>query len=81
MDELKTIETMGFTLPSPAYLFGALLFGVIGYAAFRYGKKTESRTAKWLGVSLMLYPYAIAETWQLYAVGCALCIGLYFFRR
>ena len=80
MDELKTIETLGITLPSPAYLFGAFLFGIIGYAAFRYGKKTASRTAKWLGVSLMLYPYAIAETWQLYALGITLCLGLYFIR-
>jgi len=26
---------MGLTLPSPAYLFGALMFGVIGFAAWR----------------------------------------------
>lgn len=81
MDELKTIESMGFTLPSPAYLFGALLFSIMGYAAYRYGKKASLATTKWIGVALMFYPYAISETWQLYVVGTALCAGLYFWRR
>ncbi|MEW5904294.1 MAG: hypothetical protein AB1722_08140 [Pseudomonadota bacterium] len=39
MDELQTMQSMGLTLPSPAYLFGMLLFSVIGFAAYRYGKK------------------------------------------
>ena len=81
MDELKTIEAMGFSLPSPAYLFGALLFGIIGLAAYRYGKKASLEIPKWLGVVLMLYPYAISETWLLYAVGTALCVGVYVYRR
>jgi len=81
MDELKTIESMGFSLPSPAYLFGALLFGIIGLAAYRYGKKASLEIPKWLGVALMLYPYAISETWLLYAVGAALCIGVYVYRH
>jgi len=80
MDELKTIEDMGFTLPSPAYLFALILFGVIGFAAYRYGKKASLPAIKWLGVALMLYPYAVSETWQLYAVGLALCGALYFWR-
>jgi hypothetical protein len=29
----------------------------------------------------MLYPYLISGTWQLYAVGSGLCVGLYIFRR
>jgi len=32
-------------------------------------------------VALMLYPYAISETWLLYAVGTALCVGVYVYRR
>jgi len=80
MNELKNLESMGLVLPSPAYLIGAVLFGILGYAAYRYGKKTSNATTKWLGVALMLYPYAISETWQLYAVGTALCIGVYVYR-
>ena len=81
MDDLKTLESMGFTLPSPAYLVGALLFGIIGIAAYRYGKKASLDTAKWIGVALMLFPYVISATWLMYAVGTGLCIGLYFSRR
>ena len=81
MDELKTLESMGFTLPSPAYIFGIVLFGIIGYAAYRYGKKASLPTTKWIGIALMLYPYAISATWLLYAVGTALCIGLFISSR
>ena len=81
MEELKALESMGFTLPSPAYLLGAVLFGIIGFAAYRYGKKAALQPAKWIGVALMVYPYAISETWLLYAVGVALCAGLYVYRR
>lgn len=72
---------MGFTLPTPAYLIGAILFGFIGLAAYRYGKKIEHPITKWIGFTLMVYPYAISETWQMYAVGAALCVGLYWFRE
>ena len=77
MDELKNVEALGFAIPSPAYLFGLLLFSIVGYAAYRYGKKASLPTTKWLGVAIMLYPYAVSETWQLYAVGAALCAALY----
>lgn len=81
MDDLKALESMGFTLPGPAYLIGAILFGIIGYAAYRHGKKASAATTKWIGIALMLYPYAISETWLLYAVGGGLCLGLYISRR
>ena len=81
MDELKTLESLGLTLPSPAYIFAAILFGIIGYAAYRYGKKNSLGIPKWLGVALMLYPYAISETWQLYVIGGGLCVALYIYRK
>lgn len=81
MDDLNNLGSMGLALPSPAYLIGAILFGIIGYAAYRYGKKASNQAVKWIGVALMLYPYAISGTWQLYAVGAGLCTGLYFYRR
>lgn len=81
MDELRVLESMGFTLPSPVYLFGAIAFGIIGYAAYRYGKKTSLETSKWIGVALMLFPYLVSETWLLYSVGTGLCVGLYFSSR
>lgn len=77
MDELKTLEALGLTLPSYAYIFGAVAFSVVGYAAYRHGKKTARSSPRWLGLTLMLYPYAVSETWLLYALGAALCIVLY----
>ncbi len=81
MDNLNTLGALGLTLPTPAYLLGAILFGIIGLAAYRYGKKTSRPYPKWLGVGLMLYPYAVTQTWALYLVGIALCVGLYVFRE
>ena len=78
MDELKSLESLGFSLPSPVYIVAAIVFGIIGFAAYRYGKKTARAKAKWIGVALMLYPYAISETWLLYVVGVGLRGALYF---
>ena len=81
MDELKNLESLGLTLPGPAYIFGAILFGIIGYVAYRHGKKQSLPIPKWLGIILMLYPYAVSETWQLYVVGGGLCVGAYIYRK
>ena len=81
MEELKTLESLGFTIPTPAYLIGVVLFSIIGYAAYRYGKKASVPTTKWVGVALMLYPYFVSETWLMYVVGLCLCLWLYMLRR
>jgi len=80
LDELATLQALGLILPSPAYIFGAVAFGLIGFAAYRFGKKSGRAPVKWLGVALMLYPYAIPQTWLLYAVGVALCVAVYWYR-
>ena len=80
-EALKTAEALGFTLPSPAYIFGAIVFGLAGYAAFRMGRKQQRVRAVWIGVALMLYPYVISQTWLMYAVGATLCAGLWVERR
>jgi len=77
MDELKNLESLGLVLPSPAYIAGAILFGIVGYVAFRRGRKTSRPALTWSGVALMLYPYAVTQTWLLWAVGIALCGWLY----
>ena len=81
MDDLAALRSLGIELPSPAYLIGAVVFGLIGLVAFRHGRKTGRRRTLWLGVALMFYPYAIAQTWLLYAVGIALCAGVYLDRE
>lgn len=81
MTDLATLQSLGLELPSPAYLFGAIVFGLIGWVAWRRGRKLERPRTRWLGVALMLYPYAISRTWLLYVVGLALCAGVALDRR
>lgn len=80
MDQLEALSAAGFALPTPAYLFGVILFGIIGYAAYRYGKKAALPYPKWIGVALMLFPYAVSRTAPMYLVGGVLCAALYVFR-
>ena len=77
MDELKTLQSLGLVLPSPAYILGALVFGLVGYVAYRRGRRTSTAALTWTGVALMVYPYAVPQTWLLWTVGAALCAWLY----
>jgi apolipoprotein N-acyltransferase len=80
MNELAALQSLGITLPSPAYIFGAIVFGLAGLAAFRRGRKLERPRTLWLGVALMLYPYLVPNTWLVYVIGFALCAGVVFDR-
>ena len=73
LDQLKALESFGIVLPSPAYLSGAVLFGIIGYVVYRRGRKTARPVLTWAGVTLMVYPYAVPQTWLLWSLGLALC--------
>lgn len=81
MDTLNTAASLGLIFPTPAYLFGAILFGLIGFAAYRYGKKAARPPLRWTGLALMLYPYLVSDTWLLYLAGAALCGALYWWRE
>jgi hypothetical protein len=81
METLRMLEQMGLELPTPAYIFGVIIFGVIGLVAWRWGRRSGRRPTKWLGVALMLYPYVVARTWMLYSVGVALCIAIFVDQR
>jgi len=81
MDILNTLQSLGVTIPGPTYLIGAVLFSIVGYVGYRHGKKAKLATPRWIGIALMLYPYAVSDTWLLYAVGGVLCVGLYVFRK
>lgn len=78
MDFLEFLHAFGIELPSPAYIVGLVVFGVIGMVAWYHGRKTRRPAPKWLGLGLMLYPYVTPQTWLLYAVGVALCAWLAF---
>ena len=80
MNELKALESSGLTLPSIPYIAGAIFFGIVGFAAYRYGKKTTRTGPFWIGIALMVYPYFISATWLMYLVGAGLCASLFVFR-
>ncbi len=80
MDELKILESAGFTLPSVAYIAGSVAFGILGFAAYRWGKATSRQGPYWIGIALMVYPYFTSDTWLMYSVGAALCGAVFIFR-
>jgi len=72
-DPIAVAASLGLTLPSPAYIFFAIVFGLAGIAAFRLGRKRQQHVTTGLGVALMLYPYAVGSTTWLVVIGLALC--------
>lgn len=77
MDAMTNLGALGLELPSPAYIAGAILFGLIGWATYRRGRKSSRPELTWTGLALMLYPYAISQTWLLWVIGMTLCTWLY----
>lgn len=67
-------------MPSPAVLFAGILFGLVGFIAFRYGRKNILIGPMVIGLALMVFPYFVGPTWAVYGVGVALCGLLYFWR-
>ena len=67
-------------MPSPAALFALVVFGVIGTVALMYGKRMQQWKTMIVGGALLVFPYFVAQTWLIWAVGCALCVALYLFR-
>ena len=78
MEFAELLRASGLVLPSPAAIAGAILFGIVGLVAWRHGRRAKLPKPKWIGVALMVYPYATPQTWLLYLVGIALCGWLYF---
>ena len=67
-------------MPTPAILFAALIFGLIGLVAFNYGRKNTLIGPMVTGLALMIYPYFVSQTWAVYLIGAALCGVLVFWR-
>ena len=80
-DALELAKEAGFTLPSPAWIFGCILFSLVGIGAWYYGKAVKAPRVRWLGLALMLYCYVTSPTWLLYGVGIALCVAIWWTAR
>jgi hypothetical protein len=64
-------------MPTPGSLFGMILFGAIGFAAFVYGKKTMELKPVILGLLLMVYPYFFSQPLYVYGIGLVLTAALF----
>ena len=73
MDASTALESLDQALPGVWYIVGSIVFGIVGYIGFRRGRKTEQNSLTWTGFALMLFPYAVSETWMLWAIGTSLC--------
>jgi hypothetical protein len=76
-DSLDTLGALGITLPSPAYVVGVIVFSLVGIVAYYRGKREGHARRRWLGLALMLYPYAVWQTWLLYVVGVGLSLAVW----
>lgn len=61
-------------------LFGGLVFGAIGFAAFVYGKKQGSWKPMAIGILLTVFPYFVSNGLALIAIGTVLTVALFIFR-
>ncbi len=56
----------------------AVVFGMVGFAAFRYGRKNGEMRPVVLGVALMAYGYFVSNAWVSLAIGSVLTVLLFF---
>jgi len=83
--EISTIlNTYGVSPASVSFSFanimGYIIFGIIGWCAFNYGRKEKNYKVLVIGLVLMLYPYGVTNTLWLYLIGIGVSSLLYFWR-
>ena len=59
---------------SMASLIPGFVFGVFGFALFRYGKKEGNFKKLIIGLVLMVYPYFFSNLWVLWILGVVLTV-------
>jgi hypothetical protein len=63
---------------SLATIVVAVFFSLVGFVAFRYGKKNNEPRQLFLGIALMAYGYFVSNAWVSLAIGAALTALLFF---
>lgn len=63
---------------SLATILPAVLFGLVGFAAYRHGKKNAEPRPLFLGIALMAYGYFVSNAWISCAIGAVLTLLLFF---
>jgi hypothetical protein len=56
----------------------AVLFGLVGFAAYRYGRKNSEPRPVVIGIALMAYGYFVTNPWISLVIGSALTLALFF---
>lgn len=69
------MEIFGFSLATIAI---AVFFSLVGFAAFRYGRKTGEPRPLFLGIALMAYGYFVTNAWVSFGIGALLTLALFF---
>ena len=67
---------MGFDL-SFSTLFAGIVFGCIGFGAWRWGRKRDSARGMILGILLMGFPYFVSGSVMTWVVGAVLTAALF----
>ena len=63
---------------SAGNIFVAIIFSLVGLAAFRYGKKNSEARPMVLGVALMAYGYFVSNAWLSLLTGGVLTALIFF---
>jgi len=77
MDGLSA-KSLGLGDISIATIAVAVLFGLVGFAAFRYGKKNNEPRPLFLGIALMAYGYFVSNAWVSLGIGAVLTLLIFF---
>jgi hypothetical protein len=73
MDLLKNFGGL-----SPATILIAVVFSIVGYIAFRRGKREGEPRPLFLGIALMAYGYFVSNAWVSLGIGALLTLLLFF---
>ena len=56
----------------------AIVFSLVGFVAYRYGKKNSEPRQLFLGIALMAYGYFVSNAWVSLSIGAVLTLLLFF---
>ena len=73
MDLLKEIDKFSLTA-----ILIAVAFSIVGWIAFRRGKKEGEPRPLFLGIALMAYGYFVTNAWVSFGIGAVLTLLLFF---
>ncbi len=74
MPDIPGLDLGDFSL---ATILVAVVFGLVGFAAFRYGRKNGETRPLVIGIALMAYGYFVTNAWISLGIGAVLTALLF----